>query len=96
MSIFISETGRSFPNIDSGNEYQKNWDRPSYGKYESYAHHSGPGTNYQITFNDEGPGTSIFGEDKVYYIGDQEQQCVGECDTERMPIYRYYRGSGDR
>ena len=95
MSIFISETGRSFPNIDSGNEYQKNWDRPSYGKYESYAHHSGPGTNYQITFNDEGPGTSIFGEDKVYYIGDQEQQCVGECDYERMPVYRYYRGSGD-
>ena len=54
MSIFISETGRSFPNIDAGGEYEKTWERPSYNKYESHAHHSGPGTNYQITFNDEG------------------------------------------
>ena len=95
MSIFIRETGRSFPNIDQGGEYQKTWQRPSYNKYKSHAHHSGPGTNYQITFNDEGPGTSIFGEDKVYYIGDQENQCVGECDYERMPIHRFWRSDGN-
>ena len=95
MAIYIRETGRGFPNVDSGGEYQKVWQRPEYGKYKSHKHHSGPGTNYTITFNDEGPGTSIFGEDKVYYIGDQEVQCVGECDTERVGIHRFYRPGMD-
>lgn len=95
MAIYIRETGRGFPNVDSGGEYQKTWQRPSYGKYKSHKHHSGPGTDYTITYNDEGPGTSIFGDDKVYYIGDQEVQCVGECDTERQAIHRYYRSGQD-
>ncbi len=55
MSIFIQETGRSFPNVDDGGEYKKTWTRPDNGDYESHAHHSGPGPNYRITFNEDHP-----------------------------------------
>ena len=68
MSIFIQETGRSFPNVDDGGEYKKTWQRPDNGDYESHAHHSGPGPNYRITFNEDGPGSTAFGADKVFYI----------------------------
>ena len=104
MAIFINETGRSFPNVDDGGEYKKTWQRPSNGDYESHAHHSGPGTNYRITFNDDGPGTAVFASDRVYYIGDNDEQCfdpdgtgieLDECDYTRQPIYRWYRGGKD-
>ena len=102
MAIFISETSRSFPNVDDGNEYKKVWERPSNGDYEDHAHHSPPGTSYRITFNDDGPGTTVFGKDIVYYIGDNDPVCYGdggtelnECDYNRQPIYRWYRGGKD-
>ena len=101
MSIYISDTARSFPNIDDGKEYQKTWQRPS-GNYESYQHHSGPGTNYRITFDDDGPGGSVFGQDRVFYIGDNDESCfipgvgqIDECDFFRQPIYRWFRGGED-
>ena len=94
MAIYILETGRGFPNVDAGGEYQQNWERPSSSRYKSHKFHSGPGTNYNITFNDDGPGSSIFGQDKVYYIGNQEEICVGNCDNERVGIHRFYRSDG--
>lgn len=103
MSIFIQETGRSFPNVDDGGEYKKTWQRPSNGDYESHAHHSGPGTNYRITFNEDGPGSTAFGTDKVFYIGDNDPACLDtesgadldSCDYNRQPIFRWYRGGKD-
>ena len=102
MSIYIQETARSFPNVDSGGEYKKTWQRPSSGNYESHSYHSGPGTNYRITFNEDGPGTSVFGDDRVYYIGDNDEQCFGdegttldECDYNRQPVFRWYRSGGN-
>lgn len=102
MSIYIQETARSFPNVDSGGEYKKTWDRPDSGNYESHANHSGPGPNYRITFNEDGPGTSVFGDDRVYYIGDNDEQCFGdegttldECDYNRQPVFRWFRGGGN-
>ncbi len=102
MSIFIQETARSFPNIDEGGVYQKEWERPASGNYESHANHSGPGTGYRITFNDDGPGTTVFGNDRVYYIGDNDEQCFGaagtpleECDFNRQPVFRWYRSGGN-
>lgn len=102
MSIFIQETARSFPNVDEGGQYQKEWQRPSSGNYESHANHSGPGTNYRITFNEDGPGTTVFGSDRVYYIGDNDEQCFGaagtpleECDSTRQPVFRWYRSGGN-
>ena len=94
MAIYILETGRGFPNVDAGGEYQQTWERPSSSRYKSHKFHSGPGTNYNITFNDDGPGSSIFGQDKVYYIGNQEEICVGNCDNERVGIHRFYRSDG--
>ena len=94
MAIYILETGRGFPNVDAGGEYQQTWQRPSSSRYKSHKFHSGPGTNYNITFNDEGPGSSIFGQDKAYYIGDQEEICVGNCDNERVGFHRFYRADG--
>jgi len=41
MAIYIQETSRSFPNVDSGGEYKQEWQRPSSSNYESHAHHSG-------------------------------------------------------
>ena len=103
MSIFIQETGRSFPNVDDGGEYKKTWQRTSNGDYESHAHHSGPGTNYRITFNEDGPGSTAFGTDKVFYIGDNDPACLDtesgadldSCDYNRQPIFRWYRGGKD-
>ena len=102
MAIFIQETNRSFPNVDDGGDYQKVWQRPSNGDYESHAHHSGPGTDYRITFEDDGIGTTVFGKDMVYYIGDNDPACYGsaglelnECDYNRQPIYRWYRPNKD-
>lgn len=102
MAIFINETGRSFPNIDEGGIYKKVWRRPDDSDYEDYSYHSSPGPNYRITFNDSGPGTSVFGSDKVYYIGDNDERCFGqegvelnECDYNRQPIFRWYRSGGD-
>lgn len=102
MAIFINETGRSFPNIDEGGAYKKVWERPADNDYENYSYHSPPGTNYQITFNDSGPGTTVFGEDKVYYVGDNDEQCFGqsgvelnECDYNRQPIFRWFRSGDD-
>ena len=94
MAIYILETGRGFPNVDAGGEYQQTWERPSSSRYKSHKFHSGPGTNYNITFNDDGPGSSIFGQDKVYYIGNQEEICVGNCDNERIGFHRFYRADG--
>ncbi len=94
MAIYILETGRGFPNVDAGGEYQQTWQRPSSSRYKSHSFHSSPGTNYNITFNDEGPGSSVFGQDKVYYVGDQEEICVGNCDNERVGFHRFYRADG--
>ena len=73
MAIFINETGRSFPNVDDGGEYKKDWNALG-GDHESHAHHSGPGTTYRITFNEDGPGTSVFTKDGLY-IGDNDEAC---------------------
>lgn len=101
MAIYIQETSRSFPNVDSGGEYKQEWERPSSGNYESHSYHSGPGTDYRITFNEDGPGTSVFGDDRVYYIGDNDEQCFGdegttldECDYNRQPVFRWFRSGG--
>ena len=93
MASYIIETGRGYPNAVSQQTYTNTYDRPSSGDYRGHDYHSGPGTNYNITFNDFGPGTMVMGKDIVYYIGDEEETCVGaNCDGYRRGIYRWYRG----
>jgi len=96
MPAYILETGRSYPNPIDNDDYKKTYQRPSSGKYRSHEYHSGGGTNYKITFNDFGPGSTVMGKDVVYYIGDEEKQTVqAGTDASRDPIYRWYRGGGD-
>lgn len=96
MPAYILETGRSYPNPIDNDDYNKTYQRPSSGKYRSHEYHSGGGTNYKITFNDFGPGSTVMGKDVVYYIGDEEKQTVqAGTDASRDPIYRWYRGGGD-
>ena len=93
MASYIIETGRGYPNAVTQETYTNSYDRPSSGDYRGHDYHSGPGTNYNITFNDFGPGTMVMGKDIVYYIGDEEQTCVGaNCDGYRRAVYRWYRG----
>lgn len=91
MPAYILETGRSYPNPITGKDFNKTYQRPDSGKYRSHDYHSGPGTNYKITFNDYGPGSMVLGQDVVYYIGDEEKTCVGNCYGERNPVYRWFR-----
>jgi len=80
MPAFILETGRSFPNPIDGEDYE----RPMFD-YD--------GSAYTLSFLDEGPGSMPLGKDNVHYIGDEEPTCVSNCDFERQPIYRWYRGA---
>ncbi|UNH61332.1 hypothetical protein SSZBM1_215 [Synechococcus phage S-SZBM1] len=91
MPAYILETGRSYPNPISGKDYKRTYQRPASGRYRSHEYHSGPGTNYKITFNNHGPGSMVLGQDVVYYIGDEEKQCVGNCYGERQAVYRWFR-----
>lgn len=91
MPAYILETGRSYPNPISGKDYKRTYQRPASGRYRSHEYHSGPGTSYNITFNNHGPGSMVLGQDVVYYLGDEEKQCVGDCYGERQAVYRWYR-----
>ena len=52
MPSYILETGRGYPNAVTQQTYTNTYKRPSNGDYRSHDYHSGPGTNYNITFND--------------------------------------------
>ena len=91
MPAYIIETGRSYPNVVSEAVFGQTFQRPAFGGYQSHDNHSGPGTNYQITFNNFGPGSMIGGKDVVLYLGDDDETCVGNCDGFRRPVYRWYR-----
>lgn len=95
MAAFIQETGRSFPNPIGGPTYKETFKRPASGKYRSHANHSGPGTDYNITFNGSGAGSNPLGEDVVFYIGAANRECVDYCDFQRQGIFRWYRPSKD-
>ena len=91
MPAYIIETGRSYPNVVSSSTFSQTFQRPAFGGYQSHDNHSGPGTNYNITFNGFGPGSMIAGKDVVLYLGDDDETCVGTCDGFRSGIYRWYR-----
>lgn len=96
MAAYVEETARSYPNPISSREMASTFKRPSSSKYESHesAPGIGTGTNYQITFQGAGPGSMPLGKDIVHYIGDNDPQCVGNCNGgSRQAIYRYYRGN---
>jgi len=91
MPAYIIETGRSYPNVVTSGSFSQTFKRPAFGGYRSHDYHSGPGTNYNITFNGFGPGSMIQGKDVVLYLGDNDETCVGTCDGMRQAIYRWYR-----
>ena len=92
MPSYILETGRSYPNVVTSSTFAADYQRPADSRYQSHDNHSGPGTNYNITFNGFGPGSLIAGKDVVLYLGDDDETCVGStCDGARLPIYRWYR-----
>ena len=92
MAAFIQETGRSFPNPIGQSTYKQTFKRPASGKYRSHGDHSGPGTDYQITFQNSGAGSNPLGQDIVHYIGaSRTVACVDYCDFGRQGIYRWYR-----
>ena len=91
MPAYIIETGRSYPNVVTSSTFLKTFQRPAFGGYQSHDNHSGPGTNYNITFNGFGPGSMIAGKDVVLYLGDDDETCVGTCDGFRSGVYRWYR-----
>ena len=94
MATYIQETGRSFPNPIGGPNFKQTYKRPASSKYRSNGDHSGPGTNYQITFNNSGAGSNPLGEDIVHYIGQTAtRNCVDYCDFRRSPIHRWFRPS---
>ena len=89
MAAFIEETGRSFPNPIGGSTYKQTFKRPASGKYRSNGNHSGPGTDYQITFQNSGAGSNPLGSDIVHYIG--ATRTVSGGDGGRQGIYRFWR-----
>lgn len=94
MAAYLEETSRSFPNPISSQEFTKPFKRPSSGRYRSHSSQPdlGTGSNYYITFENGGPGSMPLGKDIVHYIGDNDPQCVANCDGgERQPVYRFYR-----
>ena len=94
MAAFIQETGRSFPNPIGGATYKEVHKRPASGKYRSHGNHSGPGTDYSITFNNSGAGSNPLGSDIVHYIGAQRNlTCVSNCDFRRNGVHRWFRPS---
>ena len=95
MAAYVEETARSYPNPISSQEMASSFKRPSSSKYRSHesAPGHGTGTDYQITFQGAGPGSYPLGKDSVHYIGDNDPQCVGNCDGERQAIYRFWRSN---
>ena len=95
MAAYVEETARSYPNPISSQEMAGSFKRPSSSKYRSHesAPGHGTGTDYQITFQGAGPGSYPLGKDSVHYIGDNDPQCVGNCDGERQAIYRFWRSN---
>lgn len=89
MAAFIEETGRSFPNPIGGSTYKQTFKRPASSKYRSNANHSGPGTDYQITFQNSGAGSNPLGSDIVHYVG--ATRTVSGGDGGRQGIYRFWR-----
>tara|TARA_B100000287_G_scaffold77582_1_gene69696 strand:- start:972 stop:4727 length:3756 start_codon:yes stop_codon:yes gene_type:complete len=85
MPAYLIETGRSYENPVDSYEYSRSYtteDHPDFAQF-------GPG-GYKITVEGSGPGSFEFGKDEVYYIGQQTETCVANCDAERRPIYRWY------
>lgn len=72
MVAFLQETGRSFPNPISSEQYTRPFKRPSSSKYESHDKYPnmGTGTDYYIQFEKGGPGSKPLGSDTVHYLGD--------------------------
>ena len=83
MPCYILSTKRSFPNPIEGEDYVK----PFYDEENN--------ENYEIEYLDEGPGTMPLGKDIVHYIGEEQKTCVGNCNGDRQPVYRFYRGVKD-
>ena len=97
MPAYIQETGRSFPNPIKGGGFNQTFRRPSSSKYRTSSDYQGQGTtmDYNITFEDGGPGSLPMGKDNIHYIGDEEPTNVSASGNERAGIYRFYRAPKD-
>ena len=97
MPAYIQETGRSYPNPVKGGGFNQTFKRPSSGKYRTSSDYPGQNTgmDYNITFEDGGPGSLPMGKDNIHYIGDEEPTNVSASGNERAGIYRFYRGPKD-
>ena len=84
MPAYLIETGRSYENPVDSYDYKRPYtsaDHPAF---------TGEFSNYTIKIEGTGPGSFEFGKDEVYYIGQQQETCVANCQSERRPIYRWY------
>ena len=101
MPAYIQETGRSYPNPIKSGAFTQTFKRPASSKYRTSSDYPGQNTdnagsmNYQITFDDGGPGSMPMGKDIVHYIGDEEPTNVSNDKNERAGIYRFYRAPKD-
>ena len=97
MPAYIQETGRSYPNPVKGGGFNQTFKRPSSGKYRTSSDYPGQNTgmDYNITFEDGGPGSMPMGKDVIHYIGDEEPTNVNSSGNERVGIYRFYRAPKD-
>ena len=97
MPAYIQETGRSYPNPVKGGGFNQTFRRPSSGKYRTSSDYPGQltGMDYNITFEDGGPGSMPMGKDVIHYIGDEEPTNVNSSGNERVGIYRFYRAPKD-
>ena len=97
MPAYIQETGRSYPNPVKGGGFNQTFRRPSSGKYRTSSDYPGQNTgmDYNITFEDGGPGSLPMGKDNIHYIGDEEPTNVNASGNERVGIYRFYRAPKD-
>ena len=97
MPAYIQETGRSYPNPVKGGGFNQTFRRPSSGNYRTSSDYPGQltGMDYNITFEDGGPGSMPMGKDVIHYIGDEEPTNVNSSGNERVGIYRFYRAPKD-
>jgi len=101
MPAYIQETGRSYPNPIKSGAFTQTFRRPASSKYRTSDDYPGQNTdnagsmNYQITFDDGGPGSMPMGKDIIHYIGDEEPTNVSNNGNERAGIYRFYRAPKD-
>ena len=70
MPAYIQETGRSYPNPVKGGGFNQTFRRPSSGKYRTSSDYPGQltGMDYNITFEDGGPGFPLIAINKESFF----------------------------